>query len=451
MSKTKYDAIVIGAGISGLSTGALLTQQGKKVLVLEKLPYIGGRIGSTKYKGHILDDGAHMPCDVGHIEKVFEICGLEYPEILGYTKGEGYTDGEWKSMRELFPLDEARGAFKEFAAMSDEELESYTDISVKDWTDRRKDIKYWRELFEYYAQLVLVGNKIEDLSMGELIYFFREHFLLGKTLHQIGGTVAGGLSSLTEPLRNYINTHGGEVRLGCPVNDIIVKDGNAKGVEIEVGERIFPSQVLETKFIESDIVVSSIPLWDLFNVISEDEFPISFRNRINSLKENMSHVWTIVYATDKPLWDIDMFRWVPKLPRAGLFGIFFQHKSYGDEVDEIQVNFVLQGNHTDLPDLSQWHLAKTRRTVRHFLDLLDEDIREIIPGLAEADKWRLRHAAFFGLAESPYLAGYHRPSIVPPGIKNLYLVGDTVAEARGLGIQTSAKVPQLLMDKLFPK
>ncbi len=57
---------------------------------------------------------------------------------------------------------------------------------------------------------------------------------------------------------------------------------------------------------------STLPLWDLFSVISEDEFPIWFGNWIENLKKIVSHVWTVVYAIDKPLWD--MFKRIPKLP-----------------------------------------------------------------------------------------------------------------------------------------
>jgi len=38
----KYDAIVVGAGIAGLSTGALLAKAAKKVLILEKNKDVAG-------------------------------------------------------------------------------------------------------------------------------------------------------------------------------------------------------------------------------------------------------------------------------------------------------------------------------------------------------------------------------------------------------------------------
>lgn len=446
----RYDAVVIGAGLSGLCIGALLCQRGKKVLLLEREPEIGGRARSTLYRGHVLDNGAHMPSEPGHLEEVFRILGLEYPRLLSYPNGEGYYDGAWRPMKEIFPLREARDILMEFARLPDEEVDAYNDLSIADWCAPRTDVKGWLALFQYLGQLGIVGNKVEDLSMGELIFFFREHFRLGKGLSQIGGSVLGGLRGLTEPLRNYIEEHGGEIRLGCPVNEIVVQGGVVRGVELEVGERILPSQILDTEDIETPVVICTLPIWELFQVISEDEFPAWYRDWIWRLRGKVCHVWTVVCAVERPLWDMETFKWVPRLPRAGVFGIFFQHRSYGDAVNEVQVNLVLQGHWEDLPDLAEWRWAKTRRSVRRFLDLLEEDAKELIPGLADATKWRVRHAGVLGLAESPGLSGRHRPSMVPPGIEGLFLLSDTVREARGLGLQSVAKASLILMDRLFP-
>ena len=52
-----YDAIVIGAGISGMGLSAFLARGGKRVLTLEKNKEIGGRAYSFTYKGHITNMG----------------------------------------------------------------------------------------------------------------------------------------------------------------------------------------------------------------------------------------------------------------------------------------------------------------------------------------------------------------------------------------------------------
>jgi phytoene dehydrogenase-like protein len=42
MGSTKYDSVIIGAGLSGLAAGIRLAQFGKEVLVVEKHSIIGG-------------------------------------------------------------------------------------------------------------------------------------------------------------------------------------------------------------------------------------------------------------------------------------------------------------------------------------------------------------------------------------------------------------------------
>ena len=47
MTPSKYDVIVIGAGIAGLGVSALLAKAGQKVLTLERARAIGGRAYSS--------------------------------------------------------------------------------------------------------------------------------------------------------------------------------------------------------------------------------------------------------------------------------------------------------------------------------------------------------------------------------------------------------------------
>jgi len=58
----KFDTIVIGAGVAGLAAAALLAKDhGKRVLVLERAPFIGGRTLSYVGKGKVVvADGVEM-------------------------------------------------------------------------------------------------------------------------------------------------------------------------------------------------------------------------------------------------------------------------------------------------------------------------------------------------------------------------------------------------------
>ena len=58
-NKKKYDAIIIGSGIGGLCSAALLSMKGKKVLVLEKHFKIGGWTHTFRRKNYEWDVGIH--------------------------------------------------------------------------------------------------------------------------------------------------------------------------------------------------------------------------------------------------------------------------------------------------------------------------------------------------------------------------------------------------------
>ena len=57
--KNSYDIIIIGSGISGLCTAALLSMEGKKVLVLEKHFKLGGYTHTFKRENYEWDVGIH--------------------------------------------------------------------------------------------------------------------------------------------------------------------------------------------------------------------------------------------------------------------------------------------------------------------------------------------------------------------------------------------------------
>ena len=51
---------IIGAGVGGLSMGALLTHSGNQVNIYEKSNKTGGRTTSMTFRNHILDNGFHI-------------------------------------------------------------------------------------------------------------------------------------------------------------------------------------------------------------------------------------------------------------------------------------------------------------------------------------------------------------------------------------------------------
>jgi len=77
-----YDAIIIGAGLGGLTTGSLLSKNGMKVLVLEQNNVIGGCCSTFENQGYKFDVGASIVELVRPLEIVFERMGKNIKDYL---------------------------------------------------------------------------------------------------------------------------------------------------------------------------------------------------------------------------------------------------------------------------------------------------------------------------------------------------------------------------------
>ena len=60
--QTELDAIVIGAGLTGLTTAHTLKKRGKRVVVIEKEQRVGGQIHTYKQGDYTFESGPKYGC-----------------------------------------------------------------------------------------------------------------------------------------------------------------------------------------------------------------------------------------------------------------------------------------------------------------------------------------------------------------------------------------------------
>ncbi len=65
MQQTRYDAIIVGGGIAGLTSATYLARAGKKILLIEKNDQLGGLVNSFEKDGFVFDAGVRAVLDAG--------------------------------------------------------------------------------------------------------------------------------------------------------------------------------------------------------------------------------------------------------------------------------------------------------------------------------------------------------------------------------------------------
>ena len=447
----KWDVVITGAGYGGLCAGALLASSGRRVLILEKENTIGGLAKTLEYNGHALDDGAHMPAWVGHLDNVFKETGIQFPEFTVINKAEIYSEGQWKSVRDVFPLELYKKAMEIIMGLSPEELTRLDDVPLNEWVEAITDNPEMQRLFFYFGCVTSVGNRYNTYSAGEMLYILMEVIRMGRSFSENGRVIKGGMKKVAEPLAEFINNHGGEVRLNSPVESIIIENSRATGVNVETGKRLFHSQVLGVEKIKADTVIATTPIWDLFSILDEGKFPAWWVEWLKWLSTKVSQVWSIIYSLNEPPFDPHAFRWIEKMPFSNNAGIFFQMPGYTDDGKTYQFHSCYQGHYDEFPDLLNKRNAVVRSKTREVISMLERDTIALFPQIKEKYNWKIAHGGIYCIAQSPGLVGDKRPSMKTPGVSNLYLVSSTVREARGIGVAAVAKCAQMAVKETVSK
>ena len=108
-----FDVIIVGGGMGGLNLAALLTHEGKRVLVLEKSgrDRLGGRAASGKIGNAAIDNGIKGLILAGSQDEVYRRIGKEMPEnVCRWTNsGQVHMGGRWRKLDDMI-----RGSMAEF-------------------------------------------------------------------------------------------------------------------------------------------------------------------------------------------------------------------------------------------------------------------------------------------------------------------------------------------------
>ncbi|MBD2355289.1 FAD-dependent oxidoreductase [Tolypothrix sp. FACHB-123] len=306
----KDAVIVIGSGIGGLCAAGLLAYYGKRAIVCESHVIPGGAAHSFRRQGFEFDSGPSFYCgltdtqSLNPVKQVLDILGesiqvIPYDPLGHYHFPEAtiaiYRDPQryLQEVQRVTP----QGA-QELQRFTERLLGLYTamrDIPTlalrSDWRVIFTLIKnYLPSLIKMLPYLPLVQSsvgKVMDATVKDtwvrrlidvecfLLSGLKAHgtitpevaFMLGERSRAGVEYPVGGSAAIVQALVRGLKRWGGELRLGCHVEQILVESGKVVGVRLEKGE-----------VIHAPIVISNASIWDTYNyLLRPEDLPAKYR------------------------------------------------------------------------------------------------------------------------------------------------------------------------------
>jgi phytoene dehydrogenase-like protein len=303
-----YELIIIGAGISGLSTGLvwLKNTDEKNVLMLEKNSYPGGYVTAYKRGDYIFETTQLFPDVIDMLEYLdidlplrrFEgnymrslvVNGDEVSEYKIPVGPENFTD----HLMDVFPSDAKK-------------IKKFMDYSVDMFTQVSK-LKALPTLMDMVSTPFLAPKVIANLnkSFSQFLDTFglidpriREVFetfnaFSGIPPDRASAIVATGsmLASMTRSFRTWgyfdefpalmaklYQQRGGELGLKTEVDKIIVKNGEAVGVRIKESDHI----------VNADRIVTTCdPMFTMRRLVGDEHLPSKYIRRLRDIEMSNS-------------------------------------------------------------------------------------------------------------------------------------------------------------------
>ena len=438
----KDEVIIIGAGVSGLSTASLLVKEKIPVRIFEKSSKVGGRTTSTRYKGHILDNGFHiMPFyKTSAVYKVLEEIGIVSDLKLSIVDDITFFQEKQfhkypKGILDFFqlsivPMKSRLKLLRIFLPMAFSSMEKAEELDSKSLTEITKTMdEKTRSFFDAVCMLAFADTP-DHVSLGEFVRtIIRANPFKGGT-SEFGYPSEGGYDKISKMIEEYVKNNGGIVNLSTPIKKIVIQNNSVKGVVLESGE-FFPS---------SCVVISNPAYIAVKKFFDDDVFDKEFLVKVEKLNKTTS-VIEVHFCLSKK---IDSRQIVfPVGSSYTAKGVFF--------ITNIAPAVSPKGEHllmAGTPVPSEY--TDNPQKIREIVDKMKEDISQIYPDFKENLLWERPMAwkLVEAVVKEPGLVWKQKMPHQIEGIKGLFFVGDSTI-SYGIGTDSAAHSSMLCHPKII--
>ncbi len=273
-----WDDVVIGSGMGGMTAAALLSEVGRRVLVLEQHYVPGGFTHAFPRKGYVWDVGVHAIGDVTHHSMTGRLLhkmtrgNLQWASLGKVYDEFFFPDG----MHIEFPDTPRQFRDNLIAAFPDEEaaIDRYLDLmrevaaAIKgyfisravprrlvapvQWLMARKARHFLEQTVEEVVQGLTDNPKLRALFTAQWGYYgtvpsrasFAVQALVSRHFSHGGYYPVGGSESIARGLLGTVADNGGWTRILADVDEILLEGGKAVGVRLADGEEIRAQRVI---------------------------------------------------------------------------------------------------------------------------------------------------------------------------------------------------------------
>ena len=266
MSENKYNTIIVGGGIAGLTSAAYLSRAGQKVLLIEKNKECGGLVNSFTRDGFHFDAGVRALEDAGIIFPMLKDLGIHLDVVK--SKVSLGIEKDILHIEDLNSLTEYRDLLKKTFPGSEGEIDDVLKIIRKIMKHMDvlygienpvfKDLMHDREfilkkLLPWLPKFIFTVGKINRMNMPVEEYLktlvknpslrdiISQHFFKNTptffalsyfSLYLDYFYPAGGVGKLPEAMKNKITEFGGEIKteteiIGVAADKSLIKDQNS--------------------------------------------------------------------------------------------------------------------------------------------------------------------------------------------------------------------------------
>ncbi len=262
-------AIVIGAGLGGLSAAMRLGAKGYAVTVLDRLDRVGGRGSSISQDGHRFDLGPTIVTVPQVFEQLWADCGHDFHADVDLRPIEPFYEIRWPDGTRFEAHQDTDRMKAEIAKINPSDVPGYERFLVD--SHKRYVVgfegmltKPMHRLWETIKVLPLFAwlradrsiyglakSRVKDERL-RMALSFHPLFIGGDPTHvtsmyalvahlekEFGVHYAiGGVQAIADAMASVVRSQGGSVLHETEVDEIHVEDGHATGVTLVSGERL---------------------------------------------------------------------------------------------------------------------------------------------------------------------------------------------------------------------